>query len=222
MESALDKKILKEIDRFKSIKNYIAEQDSFSALGGEIKPAPPTNQPPIPEPLSAPPPTNNGVDQAPLSNSMEQIPAPVANETSSSNEEVEELDISDLVNNQKELETKQKKYFQGLFNYIDNLDKKLSTIDQIFMKISELEQKFEKYRPKTPEEKLELRSLDSAPYKQNLRDFFIEKEPELEKTGKEYVLTSDDVVNFSPKEISDSFSRPADDDEIDFSNFKRS
>ena len=65
--------------------------------------------------------------------------------------------------------------------------------------------KLEKYRQKTPEEKLELRSLDSGPYNQKLTDYFSDKLPEMEKQGKEYVLTTDDVQSFSPNEIKKTF-----------------
>jgi hypothetical protein len=79
-----------------------------------------------------------------------------------------------------------------------------------------LETKVEKYRPKTAQEKLELRTLDSGPFKQKLSDFFVDKQQEMEKAGKnEYVLTTDDVEDFSPKEIEDSF-HTLDDEEDDF------
>jgi hypothetical protein len=79
-------------------------------------------------------------------------------------------------------------------------------MDQIMDKINSLETKFDKYREKTPEEKLMLRSLDSYPYNQKLSDFFDDKKDEMEETGKnEYVLTSDDVEDFSPNEIKGTF-----------------
>ena len=79
-------------------------------------------------------------------------------------------------------------------------------MDQIVDKLNSLEDKIEKYRPKTPEEKLELRSLDSGPYKQKLSDFFIDKQKDIEKTGKnEYILTTDEVENFTDDQIRQSF-----------------
>jgi hypothetical protein len=79
-------------------------------------------------------------------------------------------------------------------------------MDEIMDKISGLEAKFDKYREKTPEEKLMLRSLDSYPFNQKLTDFFDDKKDEMEATGKnEYVLTSDDVENFSPNEVKKTF-----------------
>jgi len=57
-----------------------------------------------------------------------------------------------------------------------------------------------------PEEKLHLRSLDSYPYNQKLTDFFVDKQDEMEKSGKhEYVLTDEDVENYSPNEIKTTF-----------------
>ena len=79
-------------------------------------------------------------------------------------------------------------------------------MDSIVSKLNDLEMKVEKYRVKTPEEKLELRSLDSGPFNQKLSQFFEDKQDELEKKGKnEYVLTQDDVEEFSPNEIKKSF-----------------
>ncbi len=121
-------------------------------------------------------------------------------------EEGEKLDITDLVDSQKNIEQKQEEYFNNLFNQLSTLEKKLADMDQLVSKIDGLESKIEKMRPKTPEEKLELRSLDSGPFNQKLTDFFDDKQDEMEKSGKnEYVLTSDDVESFSKDQIEDSF-----------------
>jgi hypothetical protein len=68
-------------------------------------------------------------------------------------------------------------------------------------------------RPKTPQEKLELRSLDSGPFNQKLSDFFTDKQEDFEKTGKEYVLTTDDVEQYSGNQIKDSFTDYEDNEE---------
>jgi hypothetical protein len=69
-----------------------------------------------------------------------------------------------------------------------------------------MEEKIEQSRPKTPQEKLELRSLDSGPFHQKLSDFFQDKQEDLTKSGKnEYVLTSDEVENIVPSDIKKSF-----------------
>ncbi len=64
------------------------------------------------------------------------------------------------------------------------------------------------------QEKLQLRSLDSGPFKQNLADFFDEKKDEMEQTGKnEYVLTQDEVESYSPSDIEKSFNEPMEDED---------
>ena len=93
-----------------------------------------------------------------------------------------------------------------MISKLEDLESKLSAMDSIFDKINSLETKIEKYREKTPEEKLHLRSLDSYPYNQKLTDFFVDKQGEMEQTGKnEYVLTDEDVESFSPNEIKKTF-----------------
>lgn len=116
-----------------------------------------------------------------------------------------ELDITDLVNSQKGIEKKQDDYFTNLFGQLETLQSKLGEMNQVLNKLNAIEAKIEKYRVKTPEEKLELRSLDSYPYTQKLSDFFDEKEPEMEKTGKDYVLTTDDVDDINPLEVKKTF-----------------
>ena len=118
----------------------------------------------------------------------------------------EELDITDLVTTQKKVSEKQDEYMDMMISKLEDLENKLSTMDSIFDKINSLENKIEKYREKTPEEKLHLRSLDSYPYNQKLTDFFVDKQDEMEKSGKhEYVLTDEDVENYSPNEIKTTF-----------------
>ena len=117
------------------------------------------------------------------------------------------MEITDLVNSQKNIETKQDDYFDNLFKQLGDLESKLGSMDNIVNKLNSLEDKIEKYRPKTPEEKLELRSIDSGPYNQKLTDFFVDKQEDMEKSGKnEYILTTDDVENFTDDEIRQSFS----------------
>jgi hypothetical protein len=86
------------------------------------------------------------------------------------------------------------------------MQSKLNSMDQVFEKLNSMEEKIEKYRPKTPQEKLELRSLDSGPFHQKLSDFFQDKQDDMEKAGKnEYVLTSDEVEQIVPSDIKKSF-----------------
>jgi deoxyribodipyrimidine photolyase-like uncharacterized protein len=101
-----------------------------------------------------------------------------------------------------------------MFDKLNDLESKLSQMDTILSKINDIEAKVEKYREKSPEEKLQLRSLDSYPYNQKLTDFFADKEVEMQQTGKnEYVLTSDEVENYSDADIKKSFDTPINDEE---------
>ena len=130
----------------------------------------------------------------------------VGDEDKESDGDTEEIDITDLVTAQNDIKSKQDEFMDSLFSKLDDLEGKLVNMDQIMDKINSLETKFDKYREKTPEEKLMLRSLDSYPYNQKLSDFFDDKKDEMEETGKnEYVLTSDDVEDFSPNEIKGTF-----------------
>jgi len=124
----------------------------------------------------------------------------------SGDSDTEELDITDLVDTQKSMSDKQEEYFNNLFNQLQNLESKLGEMDNLVTKINDLETKFDKFRPKTPVEKLELRSLDSGPFNQKLSDFFEDKQDDMEKSGKnEYVLTTDQVEEISPREVRDTF-----------------
>jgi hypothetical protein len=118
----------------------------------------------------------------------------------------EELDVTELVDSQKNIEKKQEDYFNNLFNQLNDLQSKLGEMDNIMNKLNSLENKIEKYREKTPQEKLELRTYDSYPFNQKLSQFFDDKSEEMEKTGKnDYVLTSDEVTDINVNDIKNSF-----------------
>ena len=210
---SIDKKILEELNRYNSINKYIVEQDE---LAGGLPPAPEGDVPPAPEDAAAGAPPAPTAPPAPEPTApvdvesdpdVEKIDSEGKGEESTDDEDSEELDITELVNSQKDISQKQDQYFEQLFGHLENLESKLGEMDQLMNKVNSLEEKLEKYRPKSPQEKLELRSLDSGPYNQKLSDFFLDKETEMEKSGKnEYVLTTDDVENFTPSEIKTSFS----------------
>jgi len=216
---AIDKKILEEIKRYKSINNYITEQDATDlppppAEGGELPPPPAgegvppaPGEPPV-DPAAAPAPP-----AAPAPQPVDIANDPDVEEVGKEGDDTEELDITDLVNSQKNIEDKQEEFFNNLFQQIQNMESKLGEMDNIVNAINNLETKVEKMRPKTPQEKLELRSLDSGPFTQKLSDFFIDKEEDMEKSGKnEYVLTTDEVEDYSPNEIKGTFDTYDDED----------
>ena len=232
---SLDKKLIQEIARYHNINKYIMEQEAEvpedPTAGLEAltppPPAPGEEVPPAPAASEAVPPPAPG-EGAPQ-------PIDVANdpdvekiddegqseETSAEGEESEELEITDLVNSQKNIETKQEEYFENLFNQLSNLEAKLGEMDNVMNKLNSLENKIEKYREKTPQEKLELRSYDSYPFNQKLSQFFDDKQEEMEKTGKnDYVLTSDEVEDINVSDIKNSFQPGSQEDEYKTS-FKR-
>ena len=211
----VDSRILNEIKRYREINGYIFEQDAAlppppppppaDPMAGGALPPPPGGDPMA----GAPPPPPGGALPPPPA-----APVDVANDPDveklddkkSGDKKGKELEITDLVKSQKNVETKQEEYFDNLFKHLTDLESKLSDMDNIMNKLNDLETKIEKMRPKTPEEKLELRSLDSGPYNQKLSDFFDDKMDDMEKSGKnEYVLTQDDVENYSSGDIKKSF-----------------
>ena len=207
----LDEKILNEIARYNQINKYIpppADPAADPAAG--TPPADPAAPAPPAAPAEATPvdvTTDKDVEEIPVDGEEGE-------EGDEGDEGVEELDITDLVDSQKTMADKQEEYFTNLFDQIKQMESKLAEMDQLVVKIDGIESKLEKYRPKTPQEKLALRSLDSGPYKQNLADFFDEKKDEMELSGKnEYVLTQDDVENFSPSDIENSFNEPMEDED---------
>jgi hypothetical protein len=214
---SIDEKILNEIRRYNSINNYISEQEvpppppadpALDTAAGAIPP-PPGGEPA--DPAAPAPPAAPEAESTPIDVAAD----PDVEEIGAEGEgDVEELDITDLVDSQKTMADKQEEYFENLFNQIKTMEDKLSEMDTLVSKLDSLEAKVEKYRPKTAQEKLELRSLDSGPFKQNLADFFKDKEGEMEMTGKnEYVLTRDEVENFSPSEIEKTFNEPMEDED---------
>ena len=121
----LDEKILEEIARYRSINNYITEQ--------EVPPPPGDVPPPPVDPAAAPAP-DAGAAPAPDAGAAPTPPAapegepidvgadPDVEEVGAEGEEgegeTEELDITDLVDSQKTMADKQEEYFENLFGQI--------------------------------------------------------------------------------------------------------
>ena len=211
---SLDKKIIKEIERHRKINQYILEQvgatpeqDALGALapvpGAVPAPAPSEAVPPLPPDGGGSGSQAIDVESDP---DVEKIDDKGESEETGKESGSEELDITELVDSQKNIETKQEEYFNNLFNQLNDLQSKLGEMDNIMNKLNSLESKIEKYREKTPQEKLELRTYDSYPFSQKLSQFFDDKQDEMEKTGKnDYVLTSDEVTDINVNDIKNSF-----------------
>lgn len=138
-------------------------------------------------------------------------------------EEVEEIDVTSIVKGSDEAKEmaqqavtvgqQNSSYLKSLTDKLSNFETQLSKMDSIASKIGKLEQDI-----KTPEEKLELRSLDSFPFNMKLSDYWDEKSKTDDRyrisTGenmedgqqKEYVLTPEEIENsYSEEEIKSSF-----------------
>ena len=193
---SVDRKIIEEINRYKSINRYIMEQDVPPPPAGDAELPPPPGDPmeagaPPADPMAAgAPPADPMAAGAPPAGATPP-PAPVDTATDPDVEKVED---------------KQEEYFNNLFKSLQDLEEKLSNMDTIVNKLNDLEAKVEKYRVKSPEEKMELRSLDSGPFNQKLSQYFEDKQDDFEKQGREeYILTKDEVEDFSPSEVKKSF-----------------
>ena len=205
----IDNQILEEIARYNSINQYIVEQDAtLPPPPGEVDP----NAAPAPAPETAPPADPNAEVTPPAPTGPQPVDVATdpdvekIDDEKKSESKTEELDITDLVKSQKKVEEKQEEYFNNLFQHLTDLETKLGEMDGIMNKLNDLEAKVEKYREKTPQERLELRTLDSGPFNQKLSQFFDDKEEDMEKSGKnEYVLTQDEVEDYSPNVIKKTF-----------------
>src|SRR5210317_1336702 len=155
---SVDKKILKEIESYKRINKYILEQeepvdpaaDPALDLGGDA-------EAPVGDEMGEPQPVD--VDTDPDVEVVDE-PGMEGDDEVSSDEGTEELDITDLVTTQKDMSSKQEEYMETMMDRLNDLTSKLEDMDQILQKINDLEHKVEKYRQKSPEEKLQLRSLE--------------------------------------------------------------
>ena len=141
---------------------------------------------------------------------------------SSEDEEVEEIDVTAIVQGSDEAKEMAQQavsvgqenttYLQSLTDKLSNLEAQLTKMDSIASKINKIEQDI-----KTPEEKLELRSLDSYPFNTKLSDYWEEKSKDggyRISTGeevsngekKEYVLTPEELnADYSEEEIKNTF-----------------
>lgn len=222
---SIDKKILKEIERYRSINRYINEQEDPLAAAAPADPAVP-ELPTAPDVAAAPAAPEAPATDAPAEKIDVEADADVTkiDDEGSSEEgggDSEEIDVTDIVKTTEKIDSKQDKYFEQLFGYINNLEAKLSEMDNLVEKLNSIETKIEKYREKTPQEKLQLRSLDSGPFNQKLTDFFEDKKEDFEKSGKhEYILTPEDVEDVNPSEIKKTFGADEEDEIKGMNYFK--
>jgi hypothetical protein len=220
----IDIEILNELRRYNSINKYLNEQDAGAELppppadAGAVPPADAMGAVPPADAMGAVPPV--APEAEPIAEPIDVSSDPDVEKLDDKGKDNKELEITDLVKSQKNVEKKQEEYFEQLFDQLSNLENKLGEMDGIVDKLNGLEAKVEKYRTKTPEEKLELRSLDSGPFNQKLSTYFQDNEEKFDKQGRdEYILTQDEVEDYSPSDIKKSFRNFENNIEPD--NFKR-
>ena len=112
-----------------------------------------------------------------------------------------------------------------LMDMVGKLETQLHSMEEISKKIDFLELELEKRAP-TPEEKIEMRSLDSYPYNIKLTDFWATQKGQYDVLGmedkeeeeeKEYTLTQDDIeADYSASDIKSSFDIEKEEDEDTF------
>ena len=138
---SIDKNILEEIKRYRSITDYVLEQEELEL-------------PPLPDEGGEEDITSDegGVDEVPEPIDVSSDPEVevVGDEGEEVSDEggTEELDITDLVTTQKDISQKQDDYMEAMFGKLDDLTSKLGEMDTILDKINSLESKVEKYRQK--------------------------------------------------------------------------
>ncbi len=135
-----------------------------------------------------------------------------------------ELDVTELVASADEAKASADSAnakVDQLMGMVGKLEAQLSDVNSIGAKIDNLENELEKRAP-TPEEKIEMRSLDSYPYNLKLTDFWKTQEgkydvlsnDEEEGTPEEYTLTKDDIeADYSESQIRTSLDDMGMDDE---------
>jgi hypothetical protein len=122
-----------------------------------------------------------------------------------------ELDVTELVNGSKEAKESAdaaNEKISQLMTMIDSMTNQLTAMDAISSKIDSLEKELEKRAP-TPEEKIEMRSLDSYPYNLKLTDFWSTQKNQYDvipDEKKEFVLDDNAIEkDYSDAKIKGTF-----------------
>jgi len=218
----LENKLHEELMRYRSINNYskkfIMEQEegipADSLPGGSDEEQAAIDDIPTDAPVGDAPVGDAPVGDAPIEEPVDS--------------DVEEIDITDLVtmtqNIKNDLEGSKSDNnavlgkMGDLFSKLDDLESKLSQMDNVINKIDNLESKVETMKEPTPQERLEMRSLDSYPFSQKPADFFSQKQLDMKASGKnEYIITKSDISDYNDKQMRDSFNiSPNDENEVEW------
>ena len=125
-------------------------------------------------------------------------------------EETVEVEVTDIVDKAEETRTEIEgltSKMEELMGNFSELSNKVTGMDQVIEKIDGLEKEIERRNP-TPVEKLEMRSMDSFPYSVKLTDYWDDKEGYDTGQGtdeEEYVITKNEVDDYTSSDIRQSF-----------------
>ena len=209
----IEKKLLEEVARFRAInkyaKNLLNEQDVPMDAG-------------LPPADAGAPPMDAGLPPADAGAPPMDAGLPPADDNNT-----EEIDITDLVNMtksiKKDVDDSKSEHIgvtekmDSVFSKLTDLEQKLAQMDMVMDNIDRLYTKIDTMKEKTPEQKLELRSLDSYPFNQNPQEFFSQKQGEMKASGKDdYILTKQDVNDYSMDMIKNSFNSEEQEDEFKY------
>lgn len=165
-------------------------------------------------------PIGNGAegDTPPMDGGM----PPIGGGSMSDGEDETVIDVDDITNAQEKMNDKVNVVGQDLGKVDSKIEALLQTLSKMETminnnneEIAKFKAEFEKRNP-TQTEKLNLRSLDSYPFNVNPKDYWAQKgaDPNSnysgfsnngEPTTQEYVITNNDVDDFSEREMEDSF-----------------
>lgn len=131
-------------------------------------------------------------------------------------EEVEEIDVTDIVNSSEEAKENSEEAVQvsqetnnqikSVVDKLSSLENQLNKMDSIMDKVNKIESDI-----KTPEEELELKSLSSYPFNMKLTDYWSDLANDPNNNYKvttqevDYTLTDDDITDYNETDIADSF-----------------
>ncbi len=157
-------------------------------------------------------------DMSPMDGGM----PPIGGDSMSGGEDETVIDVDDITNAQEKMNDKVNVVGQDLGKVDSKIEALLQTLSKMETminnnneEIAKFKAEFEKRNP-TQTEKLNLRSLDSYPFNVNPKDYWAQKgaDPNSnysgfsnngEPTTQEYVITNNDVDDFSEREMEDSF-----------------
>jgi hypothetical protein len=235
MSKKLKNLLENEIKRFNTI---IAYQDNLGlnevsyrfynevddVSGGE-PPLTDTEEPITDEPATGDEPTTgvepaiDGTEEQPVDNMDTQVD-PAGDMPPTEDEEVTEVDVTDLVNDTNEIKTKigtiegGLSKIDGIISKVDNIENGLSKMDSLIGKMEMLAKQVELMRPPTEEERRKALANDSYPFSVTLDQYNsgvndMKTQTDLEQRSKMSMLNS--IMNdYNDVNVANSFNVPQD------------